>query len=229
MARPTIIIGVLTYPPDLQNGRIAAVRETWRDEFGWSGIHDHGGWLDTRFFFDNTHKDPAHDEIVLDAPTGLMYTSYKTWRLAQWALEHNYDYAFIVPTDCYVCVPRLLVSGFEVLDYTGFHAYDEPHIGGGSGYWLSRRSLEAVAGFEPYADYEDRWVGAACHSRGIKAEHDSRYWSNEQPWLHGIITAHLSVNDGVSPAYYEPVWMRAYHKQYLERGEIWAISPIQEC
>ena len=224
MAPSKIIIGVVTYPPDLKNGRIDAVRETW--VASWADFRTSWKGLDQRFFFDNTHKDPKDDEVILDAPTGLMHTSFKTWRLAQWALEHDYDYAFIVPTDCYVCVPRLLVSGYQARDYTGFHTYDEAHIGGGSGYWLSRRALEAVARFTPYADFEDRWVGAACGASGIEAFHDARYWSSEQPWLRGIITAHLSVGE---PAYYEPVWMRAYHKQYLERGEIWSIPQVQTC
>ena len=229
MAHPKIIIGIVTYPPDLKNGRIDACRDTWIQEWLADASLPSGAKrsdLHWAFFFDNTHKNPAWDEKILDAPTGLMYTSFKTWRLAQWALEHDYDYAFIVPTDCYVCVPRLLVSGFESTEYTGYHAYDEPHIGGGSGYWLGRRSLQAVASYGPYADYEDRWVGAACRARGIEAVHDPRYWSTEQPWLRGIITAHLSTGE---PAYYEPTWMRQYHKQYSEHHEIWPIPPVQTC
>jgi hypothetical protein len=220
MAHSKIIIGVQTHPADLQNGRIDAARETWMSE--WRHL------AKSLFFFDNTHKDPKPDEIILDAPNGMLWMPWKTRAAAIWALEHGYDYMFYVPTDCYVCVPRLLVSGFESCDYTGYHAYDEPHIGGGSGYWLSTRGLRAVAGYGPHADYEDRWVGSACRANGIEAVHDPRYWSHEQPELLGIITAHLSDNT-TYPATYEPTFMRAYHKQYMERGEIWRIPPVQEC
>jgi hypothetical protein len=182
---------------------------------------------DYKFYYDQEHDHPLlADELKFDVPRGKYNTSYKTHAMAKWALEHGYEHVFFVPVDCYVCVPRLLVSGFQTRDYTGYHAYDEPHIGGGSGYWLSRRSLLAVAKYGPSADYEDRWVGAACRASGIEAVHDPRYWSQEQPWLQGIITAHLSAPE---TAEYDPKMMYAYHKQYLERREIWPISPVQEC
>ena len=202
------IIFVCTYPPDLASGKLVAVRDTWATY--WPGI------FPVKYVFDNTHKNPAPDEIILDVPTGLLNTSFKTHEIAKWALDHDYDYAFLVPTDCYVAVDRLAKSGFEKVDYTGFHSYDEHHIGGGSGYWLSKKSLMAVAGFEPYPDYEDRWVGTACKAANIFAVHDSRYRSWEQPPVKGAITKHLSraTND------YDPLWMYMTHEKYLQQDDL---------
>jgi hypothetical protein len=123
---------------------------------------------------------------------------------------------FIVPTDCYVVVPRLLASGFEKLDYTGYQVPGEGHIGGGSGYWLSRRAMEAVATAEPEIDYEDRWVGHVLYVAGIKAIHDSRYWSWEQPYPEGAITEHLSRGTGV----YEPNWMIDEHTTFMVEHDL---------
>lgn len=207
VAKPGVIF-VLTYPPDLETGKLHAVRMTWAQE--WPRP------FDIRYAFDNTHHDPVRDELVLDAPTGIMNTSYKTHKAAQWALAEGYEHAFFVPTDCYVAVTRLAASGFEKLDYTGFHSYTEHHIGGGSGYWLSRRALQVVADYAPYPDYEDRWVGSACRDAGIPAIHDDRYRSWEQPPVAGAITKHLSrgTND------YDPVWMFHTHEKFLKEDDL---------
>lgn len=219
------MIATVTYPPDALNGRNEAVRETWRNDWVHTDAGETSTWdagsdwadVDQRFFTDISCTNPAEDEIVLDAPTGLMNTSLKTYRLCEWLMGSDYDFVFVAPTDCYICVPRLVVSGFQVRDYTGFQVPEEGHIGGGSGYWLSRKAMKACVDFAPFSDYEDRWVGAACRAAGIEAFHDARYWSQEQKWLPGIITAHLSEEHSAS---YNPAWMRLHHEQYMELGEI---------
>lgn len=226
MALPPLI-AIMTWTPDVHNGRNDAVRETWVREWCATKVPQFVEKPHYCFYYDKEHNEPLQwDELQFDVPRGLLNTSYKTQCMVKWALERGYEHVFFIPVDCYVCVPRLLVSGFEVEHYTGFKAYDEPHIGGGSGYWLSKRAMEAVAQFGVYPDYEDRWVGAAVSSGGMALKHDARYWSWEQPWLKGIITAHLSDPQTAS---YDPSFMRAYHKQYMERHEIWTIPPIQEC
>jgi hypothetical protein len=156
------------------------------------------------------------NDIVLDAPTGLTNTSLKVAKAIKWALESRYSHAFVIPTDCYVAVPRLLASGFEDQDYTGFHSYDEHHIGGGSGYWLSRRAMQAVVAYVPYSDYEDRWVGSACREAGLTAVHDVRYRSWEQDPVEGAITKHLSRATGD----YDPLWMVMTHEKFMRTGDL---------
>ena len=203
------IILLAAYQGYKARGDQDACRDTYLKEWGHLIPH--------RFVYDREYKDEcALDEIIVDAPTGFMECVFKTHQGIRWALENGYDYVFSAPTDCYIIIPRLLASGYEKLDYTGFHAYDEVHIGGGSGYWLSKRAMEAVAAATPVLDYEDRWVGGVLMSAGIKATHDPRYWDIGQPWQEGIITVHLSKATGV----YDPLWMVNQHTTFMAEKEI---------
>lgn len=211
------IILIAAYQGYIARGDQDACRKTYLKE--WGDLIPH------RFVYDREYNDLLRDdEISVDAPTGFMECVFKTHLGVRWALAQGYDYVFSVPTDCYIAVPRLLASGYEKLDYTGFQA-SEGHIGGGSGYWLSKRAMEAVAAAEPVLDYEDRWVGSVLRHAGILGVHDPRYWSHEQSYQKGAITAHLSEATGI----YEPSLMLAYHRLYLNMGDIFPISPVQEC
>ena len=205
--KPIILISA--YQGYKARGDQDACRRTYLKEWGHL--------ISYRFVYDREYKDEcAPDEIIVDAPTGFMECVFKTHQGVKWALENGYDYVFSAPTDCYIIIPRLLVSGYEKLDYTGFHAYDEHHIGGGSGYWLSKRAMEAVAAAKPRVDYEDRWVGSIVLAAGMKAVHDPRYWSWEQPFPEGAITKHLSQGTGV----YDPKWMVDEHNTFMREKEL---------
>ncbi len=176
----------------------------------------HGGPVSPRRQARGVRRGRAERGLV-DAPTGFMECVFKTRRGIQWALDSGYDYVFSVPTDCYIVIPQLLASGYEKLDYTGYQVPYEGHMGGGSGYWLSKRAMEIVAARSPILDYEDRWVGQVLRENGIFGVHDPRYWSYEQARpLSSIITAHLSLATGI----YEPNWMREMHEKFLRDGEI---------
>jgi hypothetical protein len=185
-----------------------ACRDTYLKE--WGHVIPH------RFVYDREYTGHLkNDEIRVDAPTGFMECVFKTHKGITWALENGYDYVFSAPTDCYIIIPRLLASGYDSLDYTGFQA-DEGHIGGGSGYWLNRFAMQIVAASKPVLDYEDRWVGNVLRSAGIVPVHDPRYWDRGQPWQDGIITVHLSKATGV----YDPLWMIDQHTTFMVEHEI---------
>ena len=201
------IILIAAYQGYKARGDQAACRDTYLKEWGHLIPH--------RFVYDREYEGPLEDdEIRVDCPTGFMECVFKTHLGVKWALHHGYDYVFSIPTDCYVDIPRLLASGYEKLDYTGFQAYNEHHIGGGSGYWLSKRAMEIVARSEPELDYEDRWVGKVLRENGITLVHDPRYWDRGQPYQEGIITAHLSRATGV----YDPEWMYNQHEIFWVRN-----------
>ena len=198
------IILIAAYQGYKARGDQDACRNTYLKEWGHLIPH--------LFVYDREYEDALEpDEIRVDCPTGFMECVFKTHQGIKWALENGYDYVFSAPTDCYIIIPRLLASGYEKLDYTGFRAYDEHHIGGGSGYWLSKRAMEAVAAATPMLDYEDRWVGGIVISAGMKAVHDPRYWDRNQPRQEHMITAHLSKATGV----YDPLWMIDTHTNYM--------------
>ena len=195
------IILLAAYQGYIARGDQAAVRDTYLKEWGHLIPH--------RFVYDREYGSHLEDdEIRVDCPTGFMECVFKTHLGVKWALEHGYDYVFSAPTDCYIVISRLLTSGYEKLDYTGYQVPGEGHIGGGSGYWLSKCAMEIVANSQPVLDYEDRWVGKVLRENGILGVHDPRYWEPGQPYQDGIITAHLSRATGV----YDPEWMRNQHE-----------------
>ncbi len=205
--KPNILLAA--YQGYKARGDQDACRDTYLKEWGHLIPH--------RFVYDREYADvPAADEIIVDAPTGFMECVFKTHQGVRWALAHGYTHVFSAPTDCYIIIPRLLASGFENHNYTGFHAYDEPHIGGGSGYWLSPRAMRIISQATPVLDYEDRWVGKTLREHGIEGFHDPRYWDIGQPWQDGIITVHLSKATGV----YDPLWMIDQHTTFMAEGDI---------
>jgi hypothetical protein len=203
------IILIAAYQGYKARGDQDACRDTYLKEWGHLIPH--------RFVYDRDYKDEcAPDEIIVDAPTGFMECVFKTHLGIRWALDNGYDHVFSAPTDCYIVIPRLLASGYEKLDYTGFQVPGEGHIGGGSGYWLSKRAMEIVVAAAPILDYEDRWVGQVTRAAGIKAVHDFRYRSHEMFAQKDAITMHLSHATGV----YDPIWMRQYHTLFMDTGEL---------
>lgn len=132
------------------------IRNTWLS----------GRTVPYRFFLGQGPGEPKGDEVFL--PCGDDYASlpFKTQEIMRWALSEGYDFVFKCDTDTYVCVPRLLVSGFEPHDYVGCFATcksciptDSGHCqcssetgqrfysyaSGGAGYWLSARAMRVVA------------------------------------------------------------------------------------
>ena len=111
----------------------------------WMGLNN--GAIDIKFFLGNPKGEAAADEIFLDVPDDLHSLSLKTLGMIVWTLEHGYDHSFKGDTDTYICIPRLLASGFEKHDYSGcVQGLDQGRIDavyGGTGYWLSRRAMEA--------------------------------------------------------------------------------------
>lgn len=107
-------------------------------------------------------------------------------RMARWALDHNYTHLFRVDTDAYVYVERLLKSGFEKHDYTGYCIDYPKHIdwaryASGAGFVLSQRALEIVANNEPDHTADDLWTGKILFSKGIRCHRETRYLCGFEP------------------------------------------------
>lgn len=121
----------------------------------------------------------------LGVPDDYYSLPLKTWAICKWADERSYEHMLKADDDGYVCVPRLrLITD----DYAGIRVppndcgssvhpgtpakpsgtYPAWYASGGA-YWLSRRSLRAVAEESPGHDWaEDRWVGNVLARRGIE-------------------------------------------------------------
>lgn len=134
------------------------IRDTWLS----------GSDVDYKFFLGGVCKG-SPDEIVVDAPDDYRMLTRKVWKVFEYALTNGYDYVFKCDADTYVHVPRLLKSGFEKLDYLGHY--------GGSGYWVSRRAMQALLDTHDFVweDAEDEVVFRSLAKVGIEATEDSRF------------------------------------------------------
>ena len=97
----------------------------------------------------------------------------KVQAICRWAVEHDYDFMLKVDSDTFVWVDRILASGFEQHDYSGWTggkaAAKDEYCSGGAGYFLSRRAMEVIAEAQLPADTcEDRVVGRLLYDAGIK-------------------------------------------------------------
>lgn len=127
----------------------------------------------------------------------------------------NFDYILKCDTDTYVSTKRLLRSGFEAFDYSGYilDSYEVPYCAGPA-YWLSKRAM-TILSIEDWSKYpsshpdcEDVMVGTILAAHGITPHHDERY-GHFTPVLpeNNQITYHLSCR---SP--YQPGMMTECHR-----------------
>lgn len=151
--------------------RANAVRQTW-------GAEAMGG--DLRFFVGGGEAMCA-DEVVLDVPDGYAGLPAKTQAICRWAVEHEYDYAWLLDDDTYLRPERLLDHPRQ--DYVGRVRCASGDMSitpaaycSGFMYGLSARSLQAMAEAEPYGDdAEDRYVGNSLFKVGIAPENEPRF------------------------------------------------------
>jgi hypothetical protein len=127
------------------NDRIAAVRDTW-----WKDVGNHSG-VEAKFFYGKPSGDSAEvlgDEVILDCPDDYEGLTEKTRAVAQYAIDHDFDYVFKCDDDTAVYVDRLVA---EILkhrpEYGGY--MNGNSMSGGPGYIMSRRALPFVAKMKP--------------------------------------------------------------------------------
>lgn len=148
------------------DGTQAFSANTWLKE--WPGVIEH------HYLLGSEAPQKAPDEIVVGAPDAYHGCPWKEHAAAKWALANDVTHLFFCDVDTYVCVPRLLMSGFQQWDYSGFRCC-ELHASGGAGHWLSRAACGVLANAAPTAAYSDFWAGHHLLRAGIQCHHDQRY------------------------------------------------------
>lgn len=139
-----------------------ACRATWvRPYFVWPLERPINVW--TEFF----------DGETLGCPDTYESLPIKIQMICRWALAKYFDFMLKVDSDTYVWIDRILASGFEKHDYSGWAlpkiAPENNYASGGAGYWLSRKSMEIIATAKLTSDTcEDRWVGRVLYDAGIR-------------------------------------------------------------
>ena len=141
------------------------------------------------------------DVVILPCKDDYAHLTFKNKQSLQWSYERNYQFVFRAFVDTYVCVDRLVASGFEQADYIGnFGGFIETgrpidarvngnnifaFASGGPGYWLSRRAVEVLQrapilglGNDLYfACQDDVWTGRSIYKhKFLRYIDDERYF-----------------------------------------------------
>lgn len=173
------------------NGDNQSVRDTWiKDLAPWTSVDYkffHGSGYsaypgsDKKYSRDDVDEVPL-DVVVLESPESYIHLIERAQELYTWAHQRGYDHVFKCYPDTLVDVDKLMSSGFEQYDYFG-HWLTAPGtprgdgtvnqygcLGGGEGYWLSKRACELIIKAIPCIDPigEDTWVGEVMGRNGIE-------------------------------------------------------------
>lgn len=221
-----------------KNGINSAARRTWL--FKWSHL------IDYKFVLGRGAEHVSDDQLILDVGDDYQNLSYKVQAARRWATAAGYGHSFHCGADTFVFVPRLLASGYEAADYTGFLIHDEHRLykprniqfaQGGGGYWLSPRAamyVEQAGVPEWLLKAEDVFVADTLFNVGIRGTHDVGYWSwgyraaNDPASMEGglfigldsAITVHLSRWWGACK--YSTDWMYdTYNRAVKFDGCVW--------
>ena len=151
--------------------------------------------------------EPKDDEVILAVPDDYRHIAVKVRGIFQYALSHGFDYVFKCETDSYVVVERLLTSGFQNHDILGGAA--GRNIAGGSGWWMSKKAMEAVVN-EPINTWsDDCWFPTLLRNKGFSISHDVRYSDERVTRSNDLISTHTGFKAG-----YDTSRMYRLHKSF---------------
>jgi len=208
-----ILVAIMSCWLDELNGNNQSLRDTWLKDlavfnvdykfFHGSGPSQYPG--DTYQFEQGQLENIPSDIVILEAPDKYECLIMKSQEFHYWGYKNLYDFVFKVDSDTYVDVPQLMASGFEKHDYFG-HVHSWPgslrdegplkhgFLGGGEGYWTSRRACEIISRSprrtDPQVNFgsaEDLWVGHVLGEEGITAVDHTGYGNGIT--LHGSLIA----------------------------------------
>lgn len=137
-----------------------------------------------------TIPSDEEDVTTLLCPDGYNELILKTRSIIAWAVEREYDYLFKTDDDTYVDAHKLLASGFQHWEYSGWSRQRE-YAQGGSGYWLSRRAMLHVLHDKdgtPDTIQEDQHIGKVLQRCNIFPVHDPRYQVGPGPGRESFLT-----------------------------------------
>ena len=224
-----ILIAVLSCWLCELNGDNQSVRDTWKKDvptdvaFGFFHGTGHSCFpgSNRKVGIEARHEIPS-DVAILKSPEAYEHLIERAQELYALAFKVGYDFVFKCYPDTYVDVAALLNSGFEKHDHFG-HIHTSPgtprsdgtvnrfgFLGGGEGYWLSRRACEIVANATPNPEPvgEDLWVGEVLGAASVPMI--------DHPGYGNGVTLHGSIQQrpvDYRPGVYTNSWMIETYKR----------------
>jgi len=165
--------------------RLKEFDESWENR---SHIYSDKEYLEPRGY---TRGD---NDLLIPCPDDYRHSAFKVYAALEWSKWQQFDYVFVCCTDIYIDSARLLSSGFEHWDYSGYS--HGTAACGGKGIWLSRRAIDALVSSRLTNWAWDGWVGETLKKAGIELHHDERYRAYPDLPLESndYITSHLCVS-----------------------------------
>ncbi len=158
---------------------------------------------------------PNVDEVFLNAPDKYEYMSYKLKEACRWGLGRGYEVFFQCLTDTYIAVDRLVDRKPSTQEYLGTSNCEGTYLGGGPGYWLSRKAAQFLVEAPVTHWAYDIWAGRVLLDKEVKLHHDPCYTNldaGDVPPLPDnlAITSHIAN----CPTVYDIKQMYELHKRY---------------
>lgn len=216
-----MLIGIKSCVKDRERGCHDAIRNSWAKYLVGA---------DLRFFVGGPSL--ADDEVSLDVPDDYASLPHKVKAMSQWALRYGYSRVFFCDNDTFVHPVRLMTLLQDCGDYYGrFYWYSrEPWATsgpfrfafGGTGYSLSRRAMNLVAGAEVDRSNEDEWIGYILSHHAIhKYEGNMERFERYAAW-------HYTKGLYSRWPKYDPAskWMEAMTSRHIEGKEVDALEPL---
>ena len=179
------LIAVISYQGDADNGNNQLIRETWGKDCQDAG-------LDLKFFIGRRNSKFAFqpDEVPADFQTSRTcahqwWESYVNccqdfWQvqvrsMLQWSVNQNYDFTYLCSTDTFIVPRKLMATGFEKYDYSGYFVPEQLPLGQkstwdiyaekryawadvGNGMFLSKQACQAVLAEPTNYQYTDQHI-----------------------------------------------------------------------
>jgi len=148
-----LLIAIQSYQGDAVNGNHDLIRKTWGQDFPKD--------VDVLFMVGRRGLNfiPQQDEILTDFQKSrtcqhAWWESYKNchcqdfWQvqtrdILRWSIAQGYDFTYLCSTDTFVIPRKLMATGFEKYDYSGYFAPESLPLG--------VRSTEDIYGEKRYA------------------------------------------------------------------------------
>lgn len=145
------------------------------------------------------------DEVFLRTPDDFKHNCYKTKGNRRWAEDRGFDFVFQCTSDTYIDIDRLMSSGFQNHDYSGFP--EGCYARGGNGYWMSRKASRLILDAPVTIWAEDWWVGTVLTHNGVRLHPDHRYveYPSRPETGNDFIASHLG-----NPTYHPDMMYEAH-------------------